>query len=76
MAEGNVVGSAEFELRATRSKIQGDMEAARREVAEAAKRTEAELEGIVGTGTAKGSKKAAKEFRVSIAARPGRQRPG
>lgn len=58
MAEGNVVGSAEFELRATRAKIHGDMEAARREVAEAAKRTEAELEGIVGTGTAKGSKKA------------------
>jgi len=54
MAEGNVVGSAEFELRATRSKIQGDMEAARREVAEAAKRTEAELEGIVGTGTSTG----------------------
>lgn len=63
MAEGNVVGSAEFELRATRSKIQGDMEAARREVAEAAKRTEAELEGIVGTGTAKGSKKAAEALK-------------
>lgn len=63
MAEGNVVGSAEFELRATRCKIQGDMEAARREVAEAAKRTEAELEGIVGTGTAKGSKKAAEALK-------------
>ena len=63
MAEGNVVGSAEFELRATRAKIQGDMEAARREVAEAAKRTEAELEGIVGTGTAKGSKRAAEALK-------------
>jgi len=63
MAEGNVVGSAEFELRATRAKIQGDMEAARREVAEAAKRIEAELEGIVGTGTAKGSKRAAEALK-------------
>ena len=63
MADGAVVGSAEFELRATRAKIQGDMEAARREVAEAAKRTEAELEGIVGTGTAKGAKKAAEALK-------------
>lgn len=63
MAEGNVVGSAEFELRATRAKIQGDMEAARREVAEAAKRTEAELAGIVGTGTAKGAKTAAEALK-------------
>lgn len=63
MADGAVVGSAEFELRATRSKIQGDMEAARREVAEAAKRTESELESIVGTGTAKGAKKAAEALK-------------
>lgn len=59
MSDAPVVGSAAFELRASRAKIQGDMEQARREVEEAAKRTERQLEGVVGTGTAKGTKKAA-----------------
>lgn len=68
MADGAVVGSAEFELRATRTKIQGDMEAARREIEEASKRTEASLAEIVGTGTAKGAKKGADALKDTGAA--------
>lgn len=68
MADGVVVGSAEFELRATRTKIKGDMEAARREVEEASKRTEASLAEIVGTGTAKGAKKGADALKDTGAA--------
>lgn len=68
MTEGTVVGSAEFELRATRTKIQGDMEAARREVEEASKKTEASLAEIVGTGTAKGAKKGADALKDTGAA--------
>lgn len=58
MAGENVVGSAEFELRANRSKIRGDMDAASRDVLEGAKRTEGKLGEIVGTGTEKGTKRA------------------
>lgn len=68
MADGAVVGSAEFELRASRAKIQGDMEAARREVEDAAKKTEASLGEIVGTGTAKGAKKGADALKDAGAA--------
>ena len=68
MADGAVVGSAEFELRATRTKIHGDMEAARREVEEASKKTEASLAEIVGTGTAKGAKRGADALRDTGAA--------
>lgn len=68
MADGSVVGSAVFELRASRAKIQGDMEAARREVEESAKKTEASLGEIVGAGTAKGAKKGADALRDTGAA--------
>lgn len=60
----NVVGSAEFELRATRSKISKDLEDARREVLEAVKRTEAEIEKVAGTGVEKGSKKGAEALKL------------
>lgn len=59
MSDAPVVGSAAFELRASREKIKGDMEAARREYEAEAKKTEEQLAGIIGTGTAKGSKKGA-----------------
>lgn len=59
MSDAPVVGSAAFELRASREKIKGDMEAARREYEAEAKKTEEQLAGIIGTGTTKGSKKGA-----------------
>lgn len=68
MSDANVVGSAAFELRATKDKITADLEAASREIKAAAKRTEAELAEIVGTGTAKGTKKAAESFQAPKAA--------
>lgn len=68
MSDGSVVGSAEFELRATKRKIPGDMEAARREIEEASKKTEASLAEIVGTGTAKGAKRGADALRDTGAA--------
>lgn len=73
MSDGNVVGSAEFELRANRSKLSGDMEAARREVLEGAKQTEGKLGEIVGTGTEKGSKRASagiQELKGNLGALP------
>lgn len=60
----NVVGSAEFELRATRSKISSDMEEARRVIVEATKKTEAEVEKTAGTGTQKGAQKAAEALKL------------
>lgn len=68
MSDANVVGSAAFELRATKSKIAQDLEDASREIKAAAKRTEAELAEIIGTGTDKGNKKAAASFQAPKAA--------
>jgi hypothetical protein len=73
MSDTNVVGSAEFELRANRSKLSGDMEAARREVLEGAKQTEGRLGEIVGTGTEKGSRRASvgiQELKGNLGALP------
>ncbi|WP_312687991.1 hypothetical protein [Brevundimonas nasdae] len=68
MSDANVVGSAAFELRATKSKIGQDLEDARRVILEASKRTEAELAEIIGTGTDKGNRKAAESFQAPKAA--------
>lgn len=64
----NVVGSAAFELRATKEKIPQDLEDARRVILESAKKTEDELAGVVGSGTEKGSKKAAAALKEPQAA--------
>lgn len=64
----DVVGSASFELRATKDKIPADMEAARQEILAATKKTEAELAGVVGTGVAEGNKKGAASFEAPKAA--------
>lgn len=63
MSDAPVVGSAAFELRASRAKIKGDMADARREYAAEAQKTEEQLAGIIGTGTAKGAKKAAEALK-------------
>ncbi len=68
MSDATVVGSAAFELRATKSKIHQDLEDARRVILEASKRTEAELAEIIGTGTDKGNRKAAASFQAPKAA--------
>lgn len=59
MTDATIVGSAAFELRATRDKIPADLEAARKEIEDSAKKTEVALGDIVGSGTEKGAKKAA-----------------
>lgn len=64
----DVVGSASFELRAVRTKISGDMEAAKKEVLEATKKTEAEIEKISGEGAKKGATKAAEALKEASAA--------
>lgn len=64
----DVVGSASFELRAVRTKISGDMEAAKKEVLEATKKTEAEIEKVSGEGAKKGAKKAADALKEASAA--------
>lgn len=64
----DVVGSASFELRASRDKISSDMEAARQDILAATKKTEAELASLIGTGSAGGNKKAAASFEAPKAA--------
>lgn len=64
----DVVGSASFELRAVRTKISGDMEAAKKEVLDATKKTEAEIEKVSGEGTKRGAKKAAESLKEASAA--------
>ena len=68
MTDTNVVGSAAFELRASKDKIPADLEDAKRIILESAKKTEAELGDIVGTGTEKGAKKAAAALKEPQAA--------
>lgn len=68
MTDATIVGSAAFELRASKDKIPADLEDAKRIILESAKKTEAELGDIVGTGAEKGAKKAAAALKEPQAA--------
>ncbi|WP_312595492.1 hypothetical protein [Brevundimonas sp.] len=68
MTDSPVVGSAAFELRASKDKIPADLEDAKRIILESAKKTEADLGEIVGTGTERGAKKAAAALKEPQAA--------
>ena len=68
MSDATIVGSAAFELRASRDKIPQDLEDAQRVILESAKKTESALSEIVGSGTAKGAKKAAEALKEPQAA--------